>query len=327
MLLDRFTESKQRFYVYSSRLFSHGSFASQPVEKMSGAMKEQKHATINKPETKPAHHEVAKKVYGIDLKEGRPQGRDVQNWLEAESKMPHTGRTVDTARGIALATGIAAENLHTEYEPGKRYKRKNEGGLGNTDKNSLSPPRFDTRRTIRADNVRGHVRAFCSGEVRFRSRRSGLCLRRLRPCDDGFPSRRGWFSGRKDQRDDSDQHWFRGDGNGHHAAGDGADEVLFFAFIALLALGMAFIAPNLSALVSMRGGGRQAGSSLGIQNAANSLGQSIGPLLGGVLFISQTNAPYLLSGATLIALAVGIAWKIVATRRAAEPNGNPYESI
>jgi cation transport ATPase len=49
------------------------------------------HATKNKPETKPAQDEIAKKAYGIYLKEGRPQGRDVQNWLEAETKMSHAG--------------------------------------------------------------------------------------------------------------------------------------------------------------------------------------------------------------------------------------------
>jgi DHA1 family multidrug resistance protein-like MFS transporter len=100
-----------------------------------------------------------------------------------------------------------------------------------------------------------------------------------------------------------------------------------FAFVAVLALGMAFIAPNLSALVSKRCGYRQAGAALGIQNAANSLGQSIGPLLGGVLFIWQPNAPYLLSGAMLVVLSGGIACKVVATRRAAEPNGNLNESL
>jgi DHA1 family multidrug resistance protein-like MFS transporter len=94
-----------------------------------------------------------------------------------------------------------------------------------------------------------------------------------------------------------------------------------FTFVALLSLGMAFIAPNLAALVSKRGGERQAGASLGIQNAANSLGQSLGPLLGGVLFLWQTNAPYLFSGALLIALALGIAWKAVATRRVAGLEG------
>ena len=44
-----------------------------------------------------------------------------------------------------------------------------------------------------------------------------------------------------------------------------------FAFVGLLALGMAFIAPNLPALISKRGG-EQPGTALGVQNAANSLG-------------------------------------------------------
>ena len=52
-------------------------------------MKEHEHATQKKPETKPAQDEVAKKAYAIYLKEGRPQGHDEQNWLEAEAKMPH----------------------------------------------------------------------------------------------------------------------------------------------------------------------------------------------------------------------------------------------
>ena len=86
-------------------------------------------------------------------------------------------------------------------------------------------------------------------------------------------------------------------------------KVLVFAFVALLSLGMAFIAPNLSALVSKRGGEQQAGASLGIQNAANSLGQAVGPLLGGVLFLWQMNAPYLFSGAVLLALAFAIGWR------------------
>jgi hypothetical protein len=35
------------------------------------------------PESKPAQDEVAKKAHAIYVKEGRRQGRDVQNWLEA----------------------------------------------------------------------------------------------------------------------------------------------------------------------------------------------------------------------------------------------------
>jgi Cu2+-exporting ATPase len=54
-------------------------------------MKEHEHATEKKSESKPAPDEVAKKAYAIYLKEGRPEGRDVQNWLEAETRTPHAG--------------------------------------------------------------------------------------------------------------------------------------------------------------------------------------------------------------------------------------------
>lgn len=88
-----------------------------------------------------------------------------------------------------------------------------------------------------------------------------------------------------------------------------------FVFVAQLALGIAFIAPNLAALISKRGGERQAGASRGIQNTVNSLDQAAGPLLDGVLFIWQTNAPYLFSRAVLLALALVIGWKAMGTRR------------
>jgi len=90
-----------------------------------------------------------------------------------------------------------------------------------------------------------------------------------------------------------------------------------FAFVALLALGMAFIAPNLAALISKRSGEQQAGASLGLQNAANSFGQAVGPLLGGALFIWQINAPYLFSGAVLLSLALVIGWKTLDRQREA----------
>ncbi len=93
---------------------------------------------------------------------------------------------------------------------------------------------------------------------------------------------------------------------------------LVFAFVALLALGMALIAPNLAALISKRGGEQQAGASLGVQNAVNSLGQAGGPLLGGALFVWQINAPYVLSGALLIVVASVIAWRAIKNRCAPE---------
>ena len=54
-------------------------------------MKEHEHATGKASDTKPAPDEVARKAYAIYLKEGRPEGRDVQNWLEAETRTPHAG--------------------------------------------------------------------------------------------------------------------------------------------------------------------------------------------------------------------------------------------
>jgi Cu2+-exporting ATPase len=43
------------------------------------------------PKTRPEQDEVAKKAYAIYVKEGRPQGRDKQNWLEAEAQILHAG--------------------------------------------------------------------------------------------------------------------------------------------------------------------------------------------------------------------------------------------
>ncbi|MEK7780837.1 MAG: copper-translocating P-type ATPase [Verrucomicrobiota bacterium] len=54
-------------------------------------MTEHEHHTEKAPEKKPEQNEVAKKAYAIYLKEGRPQGRDKQNWSEAEAQMSHAG--------------------------------------------------------------------------------------------------------------------------------------------------------------------------------------------------------------------------------------------
>jgi DHA1 family multidrug resistance protein-like MFS transporter len=84
--------------------------------------------------------------------------------------------------------------------------------------------------------------------------------------------------------------------------------IIVFGLVGLFALGTALIAPNLAALISTQGGGRRVGAVFGIQSATNSLGQAIGPLVGGALFIVAINAPYLLTGALLVAVALAIAW-------------------
>ena len=75
--------------------------------------------------------------------------------------------------------------------------------------------------------------------------------------------------------------------------------------ISLLSLGMALISPNLTALVSEQGG-QHKGAVLGLQNAANSLGQVGGPILGGILFAWQANVPYLFAGTFLSGVGIWI---------------------
>lgn len=78
--------------------------------------------------------------------------------------------------------------------------------------------------------------------------------------------------------------------------------------VGLLAFGMSLIAPNLSALISKRGG-QHSGTVLGIQNSANSLGQVSGPVLGGLLFAWQSSAPYLFTGVILAGIGLVLGWK------------------
>jgi DHA1 family multidrug resistance protein-like MFS transporter len=90
-----------------------------------------------------------------------------------------------------------------------------------------------------------------------------------------------------------------------------------FVLVGLLALGTAFVSPNLAALISKRGGNRRVGAALGAQNAANSLGQASAPLVGGALFVWQMKAPYLLTGALLVTVALVIGWRAMAPQREA----------
>lgn len=87
-----------------------------------------------------------------------------------------------------------------------------------------------------------------------------------------------------------------------------------FGAVATLAIGMALISPNLSALVSRWGGGG-AGAGLGLQSAANSLGQAGGPIVGSVLFLWSSSAPYALAG--ILMFCIGI------TTGLATPRFNP----
>jgi len=84
--------------------------------------------------------------------------------------------------------------------------------------------------------------------------------------------------------------------------------VMILIYVALLALGMALISPSLTVLVTKRAG-RQAGTALGFQTAANSLGQAGGPFVGGLLFVWHVHAPYVLTAFFVILIATMLGWK------------------
>jgi DHA1 family multidrug resistance protein-like MFS transporter len=86
-------------------------------------------------------------------------------------------------------------------------------------------------------------------------------------------------------------------------------KVSVFAVVGLIAFGTSVISPNLAALISKRGGTSRVGAALGTQSAANSLGQASGPIIGGVLFAWQMNAPYIFTATLLLLVALAIAWK------------------
>ncbi|NNE97605.1 MAG: MFS transporter [Pyrinomonadaceae bacterium] len=84
-----------------------------------------------------------------------------------------------------------------------------------------------------------------------------------------------------------------------------------FLLVGSFALGMALIAPNLSALVSKRMDRSNTGAALGIQSMANSLGQSGGPIVGGALFVFSVGMPFLVTGGLLLATGLIVGWQAV----------------
>ena len=81
---------------------------------------------------------------------------------------------------------------------------------------------------------------------------------------------------------------------------------LVLLFIGLAATGAAFIAPNLTTMVSLEAG-PDTGSALGMQKSTDGLGQVIGPIAGSWFFTVDATLPYLLSGSLAIILAFLIA--------------------
>ena len=83
------------------------------------------------------------------------------------------------------------------------------------------------------------------------------------------------------------------------------------AMVAVLAAGAALVIPNLSALVTI---GQRTSTSvaLGWKSSASSLGQFLGPVVGGSLIAKHADLPFLIAGVLLTGVGVGIA---IACRR------------
>jgi DHA1 family multidrug resistance protein-like MFS transporter len=78
--------------------------------------------------------------------------------------------------------------------------------------------------------------------------------------------------------------------------------LIILFFVALFALGAAFSFPTIASLVSIKSPGKS-GSALGQFRAVSSLGQASGPVVGGILYVYNIHAPYVLA-AVLLFLAV-----------------------
>ncbi|MDA8239303.1 MAG: MFS transporter [Nitrospiraceae bacterium] len=81
------------------------------------------------------------------------------------------------------------------------------------------------------------------------------------------------------------------------------DMALILFYVSLLAVGMALINPSLSSLVS-KNAGELSGTALGMQSSAISLGQTAGPVVGGLLFVWNVHVPYLLAAVLLTGTAI-----------------------
>ncbi len=92
------------------------------------------------------------------------------------------------------------------------------------------------------------------------------------------------------------------------------DMALILFYVTLFAIGMALINPSMSSLVS-KNAGELSGTALGMQSAAISLGQTAGPVIGGLLFILNVHVPYLLTALLMTGTAIILGIKLLPERR------------
>lgn len=88
------------------------------------------------------------------------------------------------------------------------------------------------------------------------------------------------------------------------------DMAFILFYVSLFAIGMALINPSLSSLVS-KNAGELFGTALGMQSAVISLGQTAGPIVGGLLFIWDVHVPYLLTALLMTGTAIILGFQLM----------------
>lgn len=77
--------------------------------------------------------------------------------------------------------------------------------------------------------------------------------------------------------------------------------------VAALAFGVALVAPNVAALITLHAGSRT-GAAVGAQGTANGLGQTAGATLGGMLLAWKMDAPFLIAAILFVAVGAAVGW-------------------
>jgi Cu+-exporting ATPase len=75
----------------------------------------------NKPEPGQVRDEVAKRAYSLYVKEGRPQGHEVRNWLEAEVQVEHSGSDMSRTKGGDAAPGAGPQATSKVTDAPREY--------------------------------------------------------------------------------------------------------------------------------------------------------------------------------------------------------------
>ncbi len=94
--------------------------------------------------------------------------------------------------------------------------------------------------------------------------------------------------------------------------------------VALFSLGIAVITPNLLSLIASRSGAHT-GVGLGLQSTFGSLGQTAGPVFGGLLFAWQVALPFEATAAAALILALWLGMHSVLAAGERRPAGGPLD--